>query len=495
MPWTKSRNPFSRDTADSASEKSLALTNLIASIWGVGTPASSKEDSAAQVMLLDYMREVTRSLGKSGWYQQGALAFSGSYPANTFRMALSRLLGDGLPMTVVGSALNSETEGQITLGAPPGTGTHDDLTFLEFWLAEIPGSTPSLPVSTNKPSTTTLYKYGNVQFGGTNIADDINEVDFEIRRRVQVQYRIRAVSNVDCTTYPLGVDDPVVKAQGAAVTPTAIQFAQDARDQNLFVAGNGSVSHQGTLGTLDGYVYALPLAKVARTAGVTNITAPDVTDLRSTSGVLNFVARGGDTMTGDLSIVSAGSRIFLVQTTANTTSATARMQGKTSGGVEVVGEVIADGSGAVRVKAFSNHPLEFYTNNILRALFTNGGVLQTAAGDPYYHKVNMPKFTSSAQNIPAAGATVSVAHTLGARPRQVWGVYRCITTDQGWAVNDEIAIGNVPVDGGGLLFADATNVSFKRSSTGTGPLILNKSTGASVNMTPANWNIIFYANP
>lgn len=495
MAWELRRNPFSRDVADPKVEKNLNLTNLIASLWGVGTPASSKEDSAMQNMLLEYVREVTRTLGDSGWYIKGAFSYSGSFALNSFRMALSRVLVSGLPGTVVGSNLNSETESSIVLNAPPGSGTRNDLVYLEMWLAEVPGSTVSAPVSTNKPTTSTLYKYGNVQFGGTNIADDINEVDFEIRRRVQVQYRLRVVDGVDFATYPLGVDDPTVKAQGGAANPTAIQFSQDVRDSNLFLAGNGSVSHQGTLGSLDGLVYALPLCKVARTAGVTEITAPNVTDMRSNSGVLNFVKRDGDSMLGDLSIVATGSRTFLVQTTSNDSLAVLRAIGLTSGGAQVIGELIADNSGVVRLRTQSNHSMEFHTNNTLRMVLTAAGILQTAAGDPYYHKANMPKFTSSAQNIPSAGGTVSVAHSLGARPRQVWGVYRCITTDQGWAVNDEIDIGNVPVDGGGFLFADATNVSFKRSSTGTGPLILNKSTGASVNMAPANWNIVFYANP
>ena len=495
MAWEKTKNTFSVDLADAKTEKNLLNANQVGSIWGKGVPASSKEDGAVQRMFLDYMRELIRSLGKSGWYQIGNFNYSGSYPANTFRMDISRLMVSGLPVTVAGVALASDTENVFTLNAPPGSGSRNDLVLLEMWFAEVPGSTASIPTTVNKPSTTTLYKYGNVQYGGTNLTDDINEADLEVRRRVQVQYRIRVVDGVDFGTYPFGIDDPTVKAQGGAANPSAIQFAQDARDQNLYVAGNGSVSHQGTLVSLDGFVYAMPIARIARSVGVVEITAGEVTDLRTANGVANFVQRGGDQMTGDLSLVSAGSRIFLIQATGNTTSGTIRAKGKTSGGVEVVGEFIADSAGLVKLKAFSNHNLEFYSNNVLRMVLTAAGILQTAAGDPYYHKANMPKFTSSAQNIPAAGGTVSVAHSLGARPRQVWGVYRCITTDQGWAVNDEIDIGNVPVDGGGFLFADATNVSFKRSSTGTGPLILNKSTGASVNMTPANWNIIFYANP
>lgn len=492
-PWNKSRNPFSRDLADPIVEKSIILSNLIASFWGVGTPASSKEDSAAQIMLLEYVREVVRALGDSGWYQKGAFSFSSGFPTNSFRVALSRLIASGLPMTVVGTALNSETEGAIVLNAPPGGGTRDDLVFLEMWIAEIPGSTASSPVSTNKPSTSELYKYGNVQFGGTNIDDDINEADFEVRRRVQVQYRIRIVDGVDFSTYPSGVDDPNVKAQGAAANPTAIQFALDSRDSHLFLAGNGSVSHQGTLNTLDGFVYALPLCKVARSAGATEITAPNVTDMRTSSGVLNFVKRDGDTMVGDLSIATSGSRTFLVQTTSNNSLSVLRAIGLEAGGTQVIGEFIADNSGAVRLKAKSNHPLEFYTNDTLVALITAGGIFQTAAGKVFRHDGNSPRFESSTFSVPTNSSLATIAHGLSAKPKSYSAHLLCGTADLGYSPGDEVRIQYGVGDIGMTLSVDGTNIYLAKGSA-TFQLV-HKSSFTANAITNGSWSMIVRADP
>lgn len=494
MAFEKTKNPYSLDPADSKAEKNLFDANQVGSVWGVGTPASSKEDGAFQAMFLAYMREVVRSIGESGWYELGGYNFSGAYPANTFRMDLSRLMIGGLPITVAGVALASDTENVITLNSPPGSGSHNDLVFLEAWLAEVPGSTVSLPSTVNKPSTTTLYKYGNRQYGGTNIADDINEADFEIRRRVQVQYRVRVVSDVDFSTYPNGVDDPDVKAQGGAASPTAIQFAVDPRDANLYVGGNGSVAHQGSLVSLNGLVYALPIAKVARTTGVTEITSPDLTDLRTTNGVANFVRRAGDQMTGDLSLVSAGSRIFLIQSTANSSTATIRAKGKTAGGVEVVGELIADPSGVVRLKAFSNHPLEFWTNNTRRALITNGGVLQTDAGKVYRHDGNTPRYESSPTSIPANSSTGTFAHGLGVVPKHIQVVINNATTDLGYASGQQaLVVNGAGHNGSTTISADATNVYITRGSEAIH--LMSKSTFASAAITTGNWNMIVRADP
>jgi len=280
MPWEKTTNAFSTDSADTAASKSIQSSNMVGSVCGKSTPASSKEDGLYQRMVLDQLRRLVRRLGPSGWMSKSTLSFSGAFPVNSFRLGKADAYLDGLPITEVGSTLNSESESQITMPAPPGSGSRDDLAFLEVWLAEVPGSIASTPSSVNKPSPTAIYKYGNLLFGGTNPVDDINEVNFEIRRRVQVQYRIRTVTGVNFTTYPKGVPDPVVFAQGPLVSASAINYVAVGDDSGLFRAGSGSSAHQTALGTLDGYVYALPMFRVARTAGDTTIDTNEVTDLR-----------------------------------------------------------------------------------------------------------------------------------------------------------------------------------------------------------------------
>ena len=300
MSWTKTKNVFSLDPADTAGERNLNFTNMLASTWGVQVPASSKEDAVAHRIMVDRIREGVRQLGPSGFSIAGAFSFSGGFPANSFQSAMSKVTIDGLNVTEVGTALNSDTLSQYTLPAPPGSGTRNDLVYLEVFIVEVPGSTATTPTAVNKPDTSHVFKYGNVLFGGNNAVDDINEVNYEIRRRVQVQCRIRVVAGVDFVTYPNGLSDPGVFAQGPNVAATALLFASSVSDAGLWVAGNGSLAHQSTLGTLDGYVYAIPIAKVARTVGVTTLSSGDVTDLRKSWGPQTFLPRAGGVMNGPL---------------------------------------------------------------------------------------------------------------------------------------------------------------------------------------------------
>jgi|GEM_PF-6277859 len=284
MPWTKSRNPLSVDPADANADKNMIATNMLGLIWGVGTPASSKEWSSQHRGFLDYLRKVTTRQGVSGFVTKGLFSFSGGYPVGTFRAGLSEVYLKGLPVTEVGTGIADDTQSAYTMAAVPGTGSRTDLVYLEAFIVEVQGSTTSNPISTNKPDPTHVYKYGNVLYGGIGPADDINEVNFELCRRIQLQYRLRVVAGVNFTAYPKGVNDPVVLAQGPFGTPTSIPFAVDATDANVFVAGNGSAAHQTALGTLDGYVYAVPIAKVTRTAGSPGVLTGDVVDLRDTWG-------------------------------------------------------------------------------------------------------------------------------------------------------------------------------------------------------------------
>lgn len=280
MTWAKTKNLFSRDPADPAAEQNLLDTNMLGTMWGTATPASSKEDSVIERIVQDTFRRNIRRNGQSGFLTRPTYLYSGGYPANSFHMPKADVYVDGLGASIVGSLIGSDTEGLLQLTAPPVSGSRQDLLFLELWIAEVPGSTVSAPVSTNKPDTTHVFKWGNVDYGGTNPADDINEVAFEIRRRAQLQYRIRTTPGINFSLYPNGVNDPGNAAQGPNASPTALTYTVSPTDPTLYIAGNGTIAHQGTLGTLDGFVYAIPLAQVNRTTGVTSITSPDVTDLR-----------------------------------------------------------------------------------------------------------------------------------------------------------------------------------------------------------------------
>lgn len=152
----------------------------------------------------------------------------------------------------------------ITLDPPP-TGVGDfrtDFIFLEVWKSQLsPGGT------TSKPTATTVYKFGNVEHGGTNLSDDIQDpaIGFETSERVQVQYRIRVVSDVGLSGNNDGFDSSAVFGQGASSTETAYTFAnmrEELGDPGLWRAGDGDYTN--SLGTVDGYCYAIPICSVFR---------------------------------------------------------------------------------------------------------------------------------------------------------------------------------------------------------------------------------------
>lgn len=167
--------------------------------------------------------------------------------------------------TPPGSPNNTDTWNRVTLGPPPNNTGDDriDFVFLEAWMARVPPN----PSTLNKPAAASIYRYGNVEGGYSFLADDLVDpaIGFETSQRVQVQYRIRVVSGlVGLASYPDGFDPSVVKAQGAATATTSFTFTnmrQELGDPGLWRAGDGTAN---SLGTVDGYTYAIPLCAVFR---------------------------------------------------------------------------------------------------------------------------------------------------------------------------------------------------------------------------------------
>ena len=167
--------------------------------------------------------------------------------------------------TPPGSPDNVRTTNIIALDPPPSNSGdfRIDFAFLEVWQARIQPN----PSITNKPSASAIYKYGNVEGGASFLADDLIDptLGFETEQRVQLQYRIRVVKGlVGLASNPDGFDPVVVKAQGAAAAPTAYTFTnmrQALGDPGLWRAGDGT---QNSLGTVDGYTYAIPISVIFR---------------------------------------------------------------------------------------------------------------------------------------------------------------------------------------------------------------------------------------
>lgn len=154
--------------------------------------------------------------------------------------------------------------------APAGAGTVEhNFVFLEFWRQLIEPA----PSATGKSPLGNIFRYGNVTItdatadAALNFTDDLLDpiLGSETTRRVQLQYRVRVVSDVDLTTFERPLDDTAIEAQGPNGAPVATySFSRWTGDPGLWAAGTGSTADQTALSTVDGYVFAIPVAVVSR---------------------------------------------------------------------------------------------------------------------------------------------------------------------------------------------------------------------------------------
>ncbi len=181
----------------------------------------------------------------------------------------------GMIVPVFGTRNTTETatDNVVQLNPPPSSGSRIDFVFLEVWKA----LASSNPATDNKPSASTFWTYGNVEYGATNVDD--NSVDpligSETTKRVQIQYRLRVVGSgtgagvsPDLAVYPDGLTDPNIRAQGPLSAPSAEAYAtfsnmrNELGDASLWRAGDGNP--QTGFATVDGYIYAVPMLAVFR---------------------------------------------------------------------------------------------------------------------------------------------------------------------------------------------------------------------------------------
>lgn len=176
-----------------------------------------------------------------------------------------------IPVSGTNITVDGDTRNWVKLYPPPESDSRVDFVFLEAWQTSVAPN----PSTANKPSVSTVYKYGNVQYTGTNLTDDLEDptIGFETTKRVQVQYRLRVFgqgvglgSGVQLEVYPDGLDDPNILGQGTSTSPVGGFIFKNMREElgdgGLWRAGDGDATN--ALGTLDGYVYAIPVAAVFR---------------------------------------------------------------------------------------------------------------------------------------------------------------------------------------------------------------------------------------
>jgi hypothetical protein len=225
--------------------------------------------------------EALRSGMPSGWVASDFLnssnAVSGIF--NQIAVANTLEIPNGLRAHVNGWSVvvqhtNATGSNRVSLGAAPASAQRCDFVLLEVWRRLIAAS----PISVGKSATGKIWQQGNVATDSANDAslnypDDLLEVNVgsETTKRVQIQYRLRVVSLANIFAAPYGMTDSNVVANsvpGSAAAPngTATSFTYVNQgvngDPGLWRSGDGDPGNN--LGTVDGYMYALPLLAVFR---------------------------------------------------------------------------------------------------------------------------------------------------------------------------------------------------------------------------------------
>lgn len=254
----------------------IANRNYSNLIWQEGKPPLDSELNFMGQIDWENLSETIRSQVHSGFlldptrseedfvfYDQSTNYFEINREGNNPLIALV----NGWVIPVVGTKSDDGVSNAIMLPAPPTSDSQTNIVFLEVWRAVIDAD-----VTTNKPSANKVYPYGNVEYTSTtlDLDDELKDptLGFETTKRVQVQYRIRVQNvGVDLIYEIEGLSDGDIVAQGAQSSPVlgySFMNQADNGDVGLWRAGNGDISSQNDLGTVDGYVYAVPLCAIFR---------------------------------------------------------------------------------------------------------------------------------------------------------------------------------------------------------------------------------------
>jgi len=262
---------------------------LAAVVWESTRPPLDSELNLFGLMELEARAEAVRSTFPSGWLlnesnpredfntdpdRSNFFYFGRNTSGETRNPVWAIVNGWVIPVTGTNTGApplapnNVDTHNKILLNPSNNSvgGNKAEFAFLEVWLQRIDVDPAPPTVSPGKPQRGFLYRFGNVEGGFSYLADDLidPDINYETTKRVQIQYRIRTVPNVSISQYPEGFDSTLVFAQGALSAPSALCFTNmrnELGDPGLWRAGTGDPA---ILGTVDGYVYAIPICAVFR---------------------------------------------------------------------------------------------------------------------------------------------------------------------------------------------------------------------------------------
>ena len=204
-------------------------------VWQKGKPPLDSEFNLMSQIDIEKIQQLVRSQMNSGFlidptttqedYQfqkDWANLFKFGTEDGTNKPCLYANVG-GMIVPVSGT-FNTSFSNIIKLSPPPESDSRVDFVFLEVWKTLVAPN----PSTLNKPTSTEIWKYGNVEFGGTNCVDDLEDpnIGFETTERVQVQYRIRVYGSgvglgagIALQDHPDGLGDPNILGQGTSSSP------------------------------------------------------------------------------------------------------------------------------------------------------------------------------------------------------------------------------------------------------------------------------------
>ena len=256
-------------------------TNYDSIIFQPTKPVLDSELNFISDLQSSKIQDFIRSKAPSGWldanfksgYDENGDQFginftstSNTFIINSAKNTPSIANVNGWVIPVGGSGISDENKILVELPPPPSSGSRTDLVFLEVFKVQLDSNT-----SDNKPELGKRYKFGNEDFGGNNLEDNIvnASVNIETTQRTQIQYRIRIVTGVDFENSPEGLSDTnTVRAQGGKGFPVPTYGYRNAGsewdDYGLYISGTGTDLDKTNLGTVDGYSYAIPMFKVHR---------------------------------------------------------------------------------------------------------------------------------------------------------------------------------------------------------------------------------------
>jgi hypothetical protein len=225
-----------------------------------GRPILDSELNLVQTIMHEAMDSLSRTIMQAG-ILSNLVPLSDTALFAKFQ-ALDFLL-DGRAITISDSQTTNDF--RVQLPPLPLSGSRTDLVWLIVYREEVASDQ-----SANARNV--IKRHGNL--AGETVPNDLRDPalpsSYETTRRIQRSYRVVSSSGLSALN-----GAPALSADG--IITTSYYFAEMVDQAGIYIAGNGTTISAETLGTVDGYAYAIPLATVLRSAGDTTNSSANIT--------------------------------------------------------------------------------------------------------------------------------------------------------------------------------------------------------------------------